>query len=377
MGSEGGPPLRVLLTVHHELVEGTGAPGSTLALSDELRRRGHEVEVAGFELLGGRRGDLGDAIAFPHAVARLVRRRLAAGALDVVDASTGDLAYLGASRARSSRAAVLTRSHGLEPLTVARRRAGARAGELHLRRRYAVYHGGVRSLEVARSLRVADAVLVLNDAEARYVADRGLAARVVRTSPVLAPLAPAATVTPVRDVLVLGPASWRKGGDVAIRVLETLLRADPACTASWYGLDDPAATRRELSDDLAARLEAHGRYERAALPGIVAAHRVLVVASRSEGLPVTVLEALGLGIAVVGTDVAGVRDLLAGGAGRLVPDGHVEGLVGATRVLLDDDDARAACVEHGTTVAAAHAAGPVVDRLVEAYGEVLALKRGR
>ncbi|HLK46386.1 MAG TPA: hypothetical protein VKT18_10370, partial [Acidimicrobiales bacterium] len=66
-----------------------------------------------------------------------------------------------------------------------------------------------------------------------------------------------------------------------------------------------------------------------------------------------------------------------GGAGRLVPDGHVEGLVGATRVLLDDDDARAACVEHGTTVAAAHAAGPVVDRLVEAYREVLALKRGR
>ncbi len=87
--------LRVLLIVHHDLVTGTGAAGSTIALGGELERRGHHVEVVGLDLLAHRRGATLDALAFPHAVARLVRGRLGRDDLDVVDASTGDLAYLG------------------------------------------------------------------------------------------------------------------------------------------------------------------------------------------------------------------------------------------------------------------------------------------
>jgi glycosyltransferase involved in cell wall biosynthesis len=368
--------LRILLVVHHELVEGSGAAGTTLALAEALEQRGHRVEVVGFGLLASRRGAMLDAVRFPHAVARIVHERLVRGDVDVIDASSGDLAYVRHARVRASRCAVLTRSHGLEPLAIARRRQGARDGELRLRWRYWLYHGGARRLEVTRSLRVADRVLVLNDAEARYV-ESSLhlpASRVARTTPLVVPLQRAAPTQPVRDVLVLGPASWRKGGDVVVRVLESLLRGDPALTASWHGLDDPEATRRELGDDVGDRVSCVGRYARDELAGLLSAHRVLLSASRSEGLPVTLLEALSVGVPVVAVDVPGVADLLGSGAGVLVPDGHVEGLVGALRQMLGDEAARASASAVAIEVARSRAPAVVVGDLLGTYAETIDLK---
>jgi len=306
-----------------------------------------------------------------------VRGRLDRGDVDVVDASSGDLAYVGAGRVRASSSAVFTRSHGLEHLASSRRRQAARAGELDLRWRYSLYHGGIRLREVARSFAVADAALVLNDAEARF-AERSLGIageRVWRTSPVLDDAVRRVPRAPTRDVVVLGAASWRKGGDVAIRVLESLLRADPALSVSWHGLEDPARVAALLADDLRDRASLAGPYAREALAGLLAGHRVLLFASRSEGLPVTLLEALRSGIAVVGSDVPGVRDLLGSGAGVVVPDGHAEGMAGAVRMLLADERARSACEAHGAAVAATHAPKVVVDALVGAYRAVLEVKR--
>ncbi len=369
--------LSVLLTVHHALERGTGAAGTTLALAAELQDRGHRVEVLGFDDLARRRGATIDSITFPHHVARIVRGRLDRGDVDVVDASSGDLAYVAADRVRAASSAVFTRSHGLEHLASARRRQAARAGELDLRWRYSLYHGGIRLREVARSFAVADAALLLNDAEARF-AERSLGVageRVWRTSPVLDDAVRRVPRAPTRDVLVLGAASWRKGGDIAIRVLESLLRADPALSVSWHGLEDPARVAALLADDLRDRAALAGPYPREALAGLLAGHRVLLFASRSEGLPVTLLEALRSGIAIVGSDVPGVRDLLGSGAGVLVPDGHAEGMAGAVRMLLADERVRAACEAHGAAVAASHAATVVVDALLGAYRAVLEVKR--
>ncbi|HEV3212292.1 MAG TPA: glycosyltransferase family 4 protein [Acidimicrobiales bacterium] len=376
--ADDGPRLRVLLTVHHDLVTGTGAAGSTLSLAEELERRGHRVDVVGLGLLAHRRGATLDALAFPHAAARLVRRRLARDHVDVVDASSGDLAYLAGRDVQAAAGAVLTRSHGLEHLNAARRREGARRGELRLRRRFAVYHGGLRLWEVTRSLRVADGVLLLNDAEAAFaVTELGIEGdRVHRTSELLRALPAAATPAERRDVLVLSPATWRKGADVAVRVLDTVLRAAPTATASWHGLEEPDAIAAQLGCDVRERVTLGGPFDVATLSTLLAAHRVLLFPSRAEGLGMTVLEALTAGVAVVSSDVPGPHDILDGEAGGvLVPDGHVVGMATAVQRLLADDAWRAAIAERGRARAAAYRTVPVVDRLEATYRDVLARKR--
>lgn len=372
-------PLRILLTVHHDLVRGTGAAGSTLSLAEELERRGHRVELVGLGLLAHRRGAVPDALAFPHAVASLLRRRLARDAPDVVDASTGDLAYVASRHVRAAGCAVLTRSHGLEHLNAARRREGARRGELRLRRRFVVYHGGLRLWEVARSLRVADAVLLLNDAEAAFATSRlGVpASRVHRTAELLRALPEPVAPAERRDVLVLSPATWRKGADIAVRVLDTVLRAAPGVTASWHGLEDPAAMGAQLGVDVRDRVVLGDGFDAAALSTLLAGHRALLFPSRAEGLGMTVLEALSAGVPVVSSDVPGPHDILAGGEGGvLVPDGHVVGMATALQRLLADEAWRTELGERGRVRAAAYRTAVVVDRLVATYREVLASKRG-
>lgn len=370
-------PLRIVLTVHHDLSEPGGAAGSTLSLADELSGRGHHVDVVGLGLLRRRRGGTLDAIAFPHAASRHVAARLRRADVDVVDASSGDLAYLSSRQVRAATAAVFTRSHGLEHLAVARRRQGARDGELVLRRRFAAYHGGLRLFEVARSFRSADGALLLNDAELAYATGplRVPAARAWTTSPIAAPPPVPAAPPAARDVLVLGPMTWRKGGDVAVAALDALARADSELTASWHGLDDVDATRHALGRDVAHRVELGGPFDREQLGCLLASHRVLLFASRFEGMPLTLLEAGGAGLATVGTDVPGVRDLLGGGAGLLVPDGHVEGLVGGVRRLLRDDALRTACASAARDRAATRATASVVDDLVTSYRTVVAVKQ--
>jgi glycosyltransferase involved in cell wall biosynthesis len=176
-------------------------------------------------------------------------------------------------------------------------------------------------------------------------------------------------------VLVLGPPAWRKGSDVEVRVLDALLRADLARTATWAGLDDFEAIRLALGSDVNARVELRGRYDVGELADLLATHRVLLFPSRFEGMPVTLLEATRAGIATVGADVPGVRDLLADGAGALVPSGHVEGFCAATAALLADEGARAKCSAAALEVAARYEAAAVVDGLVGAYETVLSVKR--
>jgi glycosyltransferase involved in cell wall biosynthesis len=341
-----------------------------------LSDRGHVVDVVGLGLLERARGGTADALRFPHVVGRLLRRRLDAGDFDVVDASSGDLAYVAVRSVRASSTAVFTRSHGLEHLAVARRRRGARDGELALRRRYLAYHGGLRLWEVARSLRAADGVLLLNESEVQFATTSlHLASERIWTT---APVRRALRVeprSPRRGVLVLGPHSWRKGGDLSVRVLDALLRAGPTLTASWWGLDEPAETAAKLSADVTDRVEFGGAFDASQLVDLLASHRVLLFPSRFEGLPVTLLEALSAQLPVVATDVPGVNELLRGGAGVLVPEGHVDGLVAALRRLLADEAAQASCSARGLEVAQRYAPGRVVDELVSAYRTVLAVKR--
>lgn len=72
------------------------------------------------------------------------------------------------------------------------------------------------------------------------------------------------------------------------------------------------------------------------VPLIMRASVVTVLPSEREGLPRSVMESMALGIPVIGANVRGIRDLLAGGGGILYPVGDVAALRGALEIMLND-----------------------------------------
>ena len=69
---------------------------------------------------------------------------------------------------------------------------------------------------------------------------------------------------------------------------------------------------------------------------ILAGADMAVLASRTEGLPNAVMEAMAHGLPVVATDVGGVRELLDAGGGSVVPVDAPDELARALEALLDD-----------------------------------------
>ena len=106
--------MRILLTIHSNLDPNTGAPGVTLQLAAELRRRGHIVTLASFDDLPTRLDLRAKSLMFPLLVARrLAGRRL--DAFDVVDASMRRRVMPGCGRSadRPGATAVRCLSRGL------------------------------------------------------------------------------------------------------------------------------------------------------------------------------------------------------------------------------------------------------------------------
>jgi glycosyltransferase involved in cell wall biosynthesis len=77
------------------------------------------------------------------------------------------------------------------------------------------------------------------------------------------------------------------------------------------------------------------------VPDLLRAADVYVSTSISEGLPGSIVEAMGMGLPVIAFDVPGVRDVLDAGHRGLVRFGDVEALAGRIEEILTDDDLRA------------------------------------
>ncbi len=76
--------------------------------------------------------------------------------------------------------------------------------------------------------------------------------------------------------------------------------------------------------------------------------QTLVLPSRSEGMPLVIMEAMHAGVPVVAADVGSINEIIEDGVnGRLVPAGDVNRLVTALRQLADDHEARRRLVAAG------------------------------
>jgi glycosyltransferase involved in cell wall biosynthesis len=121
------------------------------------------------------------------------------------------------------------------------------------------------------------------------------------------------------DALVagwVGRLSREKGADV---MLNALARSDPRWQLSVIGEGDELVHLREQAAKLAIsdRITWHGAITNAG--SLLAAFDAFVLSSRTEGTPITLLEAMNAGTPVVATRVGGVPDVVSSSQAILVP----------------------------------------------------------
>ena len=136
----------------------------------------------------------------------------------------------------------------------------------------------------------------------------------------------------------VGRASLEKGLDVFLEAFARI--ADRDAVAVIIG-DGPERTRVSAQAEqlgVAARVRWIGQVPDAGR--FFPAFDVLVLSSRTEGTPMTVLEAVRAGVPVVATAVGGVPDIIGDGAGWLVPPESPSALADAINHALADREER-------------------------------------
>ncbi|HEY2898055.1 MAG TPA: glycosyltransferase [Gemmatimonadaceae bacterium] len=194
-----------------------------------------------------------------------------------------------------------------------------------------------------------DAVVAVSQLQANQLRSLGIAAQRLHVVPNAladhaAPLSRAearqALHLPAQGVLAgwVGRISREKGIDVFIDALASI--TDRPIHAAILG-DGPER------DTESARAEsvAPGRFLwLGAVPDAAryfAAFDVFVLSSRTEGLPMVMLEAMAAGIPIVATNVGGIPDLLSAKEGLLVAPENPAALAAAMRATLDNGEAAA------------------------------------
>ena len=173
-------------------------------------------------------------------------------------------------------------------------------------------------------------------------------------------------------VLFLGLVSERKGAPILLEALAQL-RNEPAWRAIIAGngeVEAAQAKTRELG--LEERIELPGWVGPEEARRLLAEADILVLPSRDENLPMSVIEGMANGLAVVTTPVGAIEDIIIPEeTGLLVPPGDARALAGALQRLILAPDLRA---KLGSSARAFHAQHLEISayyrRLLEIWREV-------
>lgn len=190
----------------------------------------------------------------------------------------------------------------------------------------------------------ADSVVAVSEASAAALRQAyGLSevGVVPNAAPTVAPFARPPAGPGEAEVAYLGGfANPAKGGDVMLEALEQALCSAP-------GLRVTLAGPGELPPGGAALVAAHpgvswaGWLEPEAKDGLMRRAAIFAMPSRSEGLPMALLEAMAYGMATVATRVGGIPEVLEDGAeGLIVESEEPQALAAALARLLEDPELR-------------------------------------
>lgn len=223
----------------------------------------------------------------------------------------------------------------------------------------------------------AAAVVVQTERTREYAAARWKALLVVIPNPVLRPRS--GDVPPEPLVVGIGRLVPQKGFDVLVRAFADAAPRLPG----WQLLIAGEGPERQSLQSLAHEL---GVADRVALPGVVRDNdgllrraSIFVLASRFEGFPNALAEAMASGRAVVATDCpTGPRELTRDGtAGLLVPVDNVAAMSGALQRLGHDGELRRRLGEAAVAAVAPYDVGEVLEKWQELFRRVTSITTPR
>jgi glycosyltransferase involved in cell wall biosynthesis len=172
-------------------------------------------------------------------------------------------------------------------------------------------------------------------------------------------------------VLSLGALTWEKDPLTHVAVAERVLSRLPDAHHVIAG-DGPlraSATKAVRETGLSGRVHLVGSRSDAA--SLLRLADVLLLASRTEGMPGCVIEAGLLGTPTVGFDVAGVREVISdGGTGLLASPGDREGLSDRVSRLLIEGETRARLGQAAAERSKSFTIDRVAPRYASLYEEV-------
>ncbi|TMR03751.1 glycosyltransferase family 4 protein [Actinomadura soli] len=212
--------------------------------------------------------------------------------------------------------------------------------------------------QVVRRYRRLTAVTVLTEA-ARAGYEQALAGsgvRVVRIPNAAPPLPGRPSRRADKVVLAAGRLVANKGFDTLIRAFAPIAAEHPDWTLRIFG----RGVRRDRLGALITELGLAGRVELRPvtrdLHGEMARASIYALSSRREGMPMVIIEAMGMGLAVVSFDCPhGPAELISHGRdGLLVPNGDADALTAALRALIEDRGLRDRLGEQAALSARAH-----------------------
>lgn len=146
-----------------------------------------------------------------------------------------------------------------------------------------------------------------------------------------------------RVVGMVGNLRHPKAHDVLLRAIGQLARSRPALRLVLVGSGPREDELRRLATELDLDARVRWAGHRDDVHDVLGALDVFALASRSEGMPLAILEAMSAGLPVVASDVGGVREILGdAAAGRVVGASDPAELASALAPLVDDAEAAVA-----------------------------------
>lgn len=238
--------------------------------------------------------------------------------------------------------------------------------------------------------RMCDRIIAVSASERQIIAQSGLISpdRIVQIENGITPIAlPAGfdrsamrcTLGQPGNAPLIGTVarlSSQKNPRLFLEAAAQVLRNEPAARFVWCGggelFEVAHAYARDLGIEAACRFLGH----RNDAHQVLAALDYFWLTSDYEGLPLAPLEAMALRMPIIATDVVGTRDLLASGAGLLVPRGDAQALAAATIRLMRAPDRSAALGSAGYTYYCANGtAERMIDALEQLYCDLVAERR--